>query len=211
VAMVSLARGNVPVAIFNATLSSLLGVFITPVLMAWYMQNTGTPIPLLPTVMKVVLLVLLPIVIGQIARSWLHGWAQRNNRWIKLADRAVILAIVYSSFADSVAEGIWSQQSPLLLAEIIGGAIMLFLVVYNLTRLVILPFDFDRDDTIACLFCASKKSLATGVPLAPVIFGHTPELGLYIAPIMLFHFFQLLIVSFIANGYANQREAHAPA
>ncbi|PPE79003.1 bile acid:sodium symporter [Kaistia algarum] len=203
VAMTSIAHGNVPVAIFNATLSSLIGVFATPALMAWFLSRAGIDIPLLPVIGKIVLLVLVPMILGQVARHWLHGWAHRHNKQIKLADRAIILAIVYNSFSDSVVEGVWQGHDALLIVEIIVGVIALFYVVYYLMKIPCRLLGFDRADTIACLFCASKKSLATGVPLAPVIFAGNPAIGLIIAPIMLYHFCQLVIVSFIANGHAR--------
>ncbi|MEF2071511.1 bile acid:sodium symporter family protein [Consotaella aegiceratis] len=211
VAMVSLARGNVPVAIFNATLSSLLAVFVTPALMAWYLKSSGAPVPLLPTVMKVVLLVLLPIVLGQIARHWLAGWASRRGRMIKLADRGVILAIVYGAFCDSVSEGLFSRTDPATLIEIAALAILLFFIVFALTALGSKLLGMTRDDTIAVQFCGSKKSLATGVPLAPIIFAGRSDIGLIILPIMMFHFFQLLIVSVIAARYARQVTDEEPA
>jgi solute carrier family 10 (sodium/bile acid cotransporter), member 7 len=207
VAMTSLARGNVPVAIFNATLSSLIGVFITPLLMAWYASTGGTAVPLLPVIMKVVMLVLLPIGVGQIARHWLAGWAARNNKWIKLADRAIILAIVFNSFANSMVEGIWSGHDASLVLEMVVGSIAVFFIVYGLLKIPCSLLKFDREETIACLFCGSKKSLATGVPLAKLMFGAVPALGLIIAPIMLYHFLQLVIVSVIANRYARSAPA----
>ncbi len=210
VAMVSLARGNVPIAIFNATISSLIGVFLTPLLMAWYMQSSGAPVPLLPTIGKVVLLVLLPIVIGQVARIWLEDWARRQNRWIKLADRAIIVAIVYGAFCNSVHDGVWSRNDPSVVVEILVGVVALFTVVYGLTTLIARLLGLDRDARIAVQFCGSKKSLAAGVPLAPVIFAGNPNIGLIIVPIMLYHFFQLLIVSFIASNYARQIEDPKP-
>lgn len=211
VAMVSLARGNVPVAIFNATLSSLLGVFLTPALMAWYLQSSGTPIPLLPTIFKVVLLVLLPIVLGQISRRWLGGWAERHKGFIKLADRGIILAIVYGSFSNSVSEGVFLRHDPLVVAEIAVAAIILFLVIYCVTLLVAKLLAMPEEDMIAVAFCGSKKSLAAGVPLAPVIFAGRSDVGLIILPIMLFHFFQLLIVSFIAARAGRRPEVEEGA
>ncbi len=209
VAMTSLARGNVPVSIFNATVSSFLGVFLTPLLMAWYMKATGQSLPLGTVILKIVLLVLVPIGLGQIAHHWLQHWAARNSAWLKLIDRAVIIAIVYNSFCDSIIAGIWSDNDVLLLVEMVVASIALFYLIYGLMKLVCRFFGFDREDTIACLFCSSKKSLATGVPLANVMFGATPALGLIIAPLMIFHFFQLVIVSFIANRYANDGAAIA--
>jgi sodium/bile acid cotransporter 7 len=211
VAMTSLARGNVPVAIFNATLSSLLGVFVTPLLMAWYANTTGSSFPLGPVILKIVLLVLLPIIVGQVARRWLAGWAARNGRWLKLADRAIILAIVYSSFSDSVKAGIWGANDLFLVVEMVVGVVVLFFIIYELMKIPCRLLGFDREDTIACLFCASKKSLATGVPVATIMFASNPALGLIIAPLMLYHFCQLVIVSFIANGYAAEADAIAAA
>ncbi len=202
VAMTSLARGNVPVAIFNATLSSLIGVFVTPLMMAWFAAKTGYGFPLGEVILKVVLLVLLPVVVGQVARHWLAAWATRNGRWLKYADRAIILAIVYGSFSDSMVAGIWSANDLLLVVEMVIGVILLFFIIYGLMKIPCRLLDFDREDTIACLFCASKKSLATGVPVAKLMFGASPMLGLIIAPLMLYHFCQLVIVSVIANRYA---------
>ncbi|MBO0661105.1 bile acid:sodium symporter [Jiella sp. MQZ9-1] len=210
VAMVSLAKGDVPVAIFNATLSALLGVFITPALMAWYMQTSGAPVPLLPTILKVVLLVLLPIIVGQVARHWLAGWAKAHSGFIKRADRAIILAIVYGAFSNSVHDGVWVRNDPSIVAEIAAGTIALFAVVYTLTIAIAAVLKMDRGEAIAVKFCGSKKSLATGVPLAPVIFAGRPDLGLIILPIMLFHFFQLLIVSTIATRMSKAAD-EAPA
>ncbi|MEX6505126.1 bile acid:sodium symporter family protein [Jiella sp. M17.18] len=204
VAMVSLARGDVPVAIFNATLSSLIGVFITPLLMTWYLQAGGSHVPLLPTILKVVLLVLLPIVLGQVARIWLAGWAKRQAKLIKLADRAVILAIVYGAFCDSVSEGVWQRNDPIVVAEIAVGAIVLFWLVFGVTTLAGRLLKMSPEERIAVQFCGSKKSLAAGVPLAPVIFAGRPDIGVIILPIMLFHFLQLLTVSFIATHYARR-------
>jgi sodium/bile acid cotransporter 7 len=202
VAMTSLAKGNVPVAIFNATLSSLIGVFLTPLLMAWFVTTTGSSLPLGQVILKVVLLVLLPVALGQIARRWLAAWATRNGGWLKFVDRLIILAIVYGSFSDSIAAGVWSEHDFRLIVEILVGVVGLFFIVYGLMKIPCRLFGFNREDTIACLFCASKKSLATGVPMATLMFGSSPALGLIIAPLMLYHFCQLVIVSVIANRYA---------
>jgi sodium/bile acid cotransporter 7 len=209
VAMVSLARGNVPGAIFNATLSSLIGVLITPAWMAWYMQGIGESVPLLPTLGKVALLVLLPIVLGQIARIWLAGWAQRNGYWIKHVDRIIILAIVLNSISDATVGGVWKNYEPTILVETAVASIALFAVIYAISIGLARFTHMSREDEIALAFCGSKKSLAVGVPLAPVIFGNMPEIGLIILPIILFHFFQLIIVSALAARYARTTPATA--
>lgn len=199
VAMTSLARGNIPAAIFNATFSSLIGVLITPLMMAWYTHSQGTPLPLGPVLLKVLMLVVAPIVLGQLVRPLLHAWAHRHHSRIKMADRVIILAIVYGSFADSMASGIWSQQDPIVLVEIVAGVIALFAIAFGIMWGACRLFGFDLPDTIACTFCGSKKSLASGVPMARLMFGTSPELGLVLAPVMAFHFFQLMAVSVIAG------------
>lgn len=211
VAMTSLAHGNVPVAIFNATLSSLIGVFVTPILMAWYASASGDHMPLGDVLFKIIMLLLVPIIVGQIARRWLARWAHRHNKHIKLADRAIILAIVFNSFADSMAAGIWSKQDSVVILEMIVGVNVLFIVVFFLMQIPCKLLGFNREDTIAAVFCGSKKSLATGVPMGTLMFAGNPALGLIIAPIMLYHFFQLVIVSMIASRYAREAEQAAKA
>lgn len=204
VAMTNIARGNVPAAVFNASLSSLLGVFVTPFLMSWYMHSNGIDMPLLPVILKVVMLVLVPIVLGQIARRWLAGWAHRNAFWVKLADRSTILAIVYNSFCDSVAAGVWNAGDLMLVVRIAVASVALFAIVYLAMNGICVAMGFNIRDRIACQFCGSKKSLATGVPLAPVMFGQNAALGLIVAPIMVFHFLQLVIVSVLAARFARR-------
>ncbi len=203
VAMTSLANGNVAVAIFNASISSLIGVFVTPLLMAWYLHATGGGMALGEVILKLVVMVILPLGAGQILRPLLAKTVHRHKSLVKTVDRAVILAIVYNSFCDSVAAGVWSGQSPLLLVEIVAGVLVLFFAVYGIVGLVCRLAGFNLADTIAVQFCASKKSLATGLPMARVMFGAVPELSLIITPIMIYHFLQLVIISVIANRKAH--------
>jgi solute carrier family 10 (sodium/bile acid cotransporter), member 7 len=204
VAMTSLARGNVPIAIFNATLSSIVGVFATPVLMTWFASTTGEALPLLPVITKIVALVLVPMGLGQVARLALRDWAARNMKTIRLADRAIILAIVYNAFSDSIIGGVWRGPDLVMLASMAIGVVAIFLIVYAILKLACRALAFDPADTIACLFCGSVKSLATGVPLARLMFGSDPAVGLIIAPIMLYHVFQLIFLGVVANRYARR-------
>lgn len=211
VAMTSLARGNVPLAIFNASISSFIGVFVTPVLMAWYLHTTGATLPLHTVILKLVLLVLLPIAVGQFLRPLAGPWVARHKVVVRVADRAVILCIVYNSFCDSVADGIWASQDIWTLPVLAGAVIGLFLLVYAILDIICRFGGVKVEDRIAVLFCGSKKSLATGLPMGGIIFGSGPATALIIAPLMMFHFFQLLIVSFIAASYARRPEEKAAA
>ncbi|MFG1418102.1 bile acid:sodium symporter family protein [Xanthobacter sp. V0B-10] len=202
VAMTSLARGNVAVAIFNASISSLIGVFVTPLLMAWYLHATGGTMALGDVILKLVVIVLLPLAVGQMLRPLLLKLVEKHKVVVKIADRAVILAIVYNAFCDSVAEGVWSGHSVALLAEMIVGVGLLFVAVYWLIGLFCRLAGFNHADTTAVLFCGSKKSLATGLPIAKVMFGTSPQLSLIITPIMIYHFLQLVVIGFIAGNRA---------
>ncbi len=207
VAMTSLAGGNVPVAIFNASVSSLIGVFVTPLIMAWYLNATGGGLALGDVIVKLILLVILPLAVGQALRPLLIAQVERHKTLVRLADRALILAIVYNAFCDSMIGGVWSGKSPLLLVEMVTGTLVLFAVVYLLVRLVCRLLGFDEPDTVAVLFCASKKSLATGLPMARVMFGASPQLSLIIAPIMIYHFAQLVIIGIIAGQMGGRKAA----
>jgi sodium/bile acid cotransporter 7 len=203
VAMTSIARGNVPGAIFNASLSSLIGVFITPLWVNAYLHSQGGGMDLGPVIMKIVLLVLLPIVLGQILRPFVLRWIEAHLAFAKFLDRATILAIVANSFADSVAEGVWAAHGIGTIFLIAAISIGLFWLMFGLMSVICRALGFNRGDRIAAIFCGSKKSLASGVPMAKIMFGANPALGLIIAPIMLFHLLQLIMVSVIARRYAD--------
>ncbi|TAN80272.1 MAG: bile acid:sodium symporter [Magnetospirillum sp.] len=204
VAMTSIARGNVAGAIFNATLSSLIGVVLTPLWVNWYLAASGGSLDLGRVLTKIVLLVLLPIVIGQLLRPWLHGWIDRNMRWLKTLDRATILLIVFNSFSDSVADGVWAEHGGDTLGLVAGGAVTLFFAVFGLLTLVCRWLGFSREDAIAGVFCGTKKSLATGVPMAKIMFGASPVLGMVIAPTIVYHLIQLIAASIIARRYQDE-------
>lgn len=204
VALTSLARGNVPIAIFNATLSSIIGVFATPALMAWFASTAGAPLPLLPVITKIVLLVLVPMALGQVARIFIRDWASQHLKRIRLADRIIILAIVFNAFSDSIIGGVWDGPDAFMLASMAVGVVVIFVVVWFALKLACRVLRFDVSDTIACLFCGSVKSLATGVPLARLMFGSDPALGLIIAPIMLYHVFQLVMLGIAASRFARR-------
>ncbi|CAA7625143.1 bile acid:sodium symporter family protein [Magnetospirillum sp. SS-4] len=199
VAMTAIAGGNVAAAIFNATLSSLIGVALTPLLVNAYLAAGGASLDLGRVLTKIALLVLLPIIVGQALRPWLKGWVERNSRWLKSLDRLVILLVVLNSFSDSVAEGVWAGHGGSTLVLVVLGAATLFFAVLWLLWLVCRRLGFSRADAIAGMFCGTKKSLATGIPMAKIMFGASPALGLIIAPTILYHLIQLIAAGVIAR------------
>ncbi|BCK87155.1 hypothetical protein MIZ01_0926 [Sideroxyarcus emersonii] len=206
VALTVAARGNVPAAVFNATLSSLIGVVLTPLWMAWILGRSGTAFAVAPVVMDLLLWLVLPLVLGQLTRPLLSAWASRNKARIQMADRLTILVLVYTSFSDSVQQGIWSHYGPIMLAETIAGTGVLFSLVLFLTRALSNLLGLSTEDRIAAIFCGSKKTLASGVPMAHLIFGANPALGLILMPIMIYHPLQLAVGGIIAQHWAHRTE-----
>ncbi len=204
VALTVAARGNVPVAVFNATLSSLLGVVLTPFWMAWILGSGGGGFDVWPVIIDLLLWLVLPLVLGQLSRPALATWASHNKGRIQIVDRLTILTLVYTSFADTVKEGVWSNYGPLILLETIVGSTLLFAIVLALTRLLGRLLGLPIEDRIAAVFCGSKKTLASGVPMAHLIFGANPALGLILMPIMIYHPLQLAVGGVLAQRLAGR-------
>ena len=164
IAFTSLARGNVPAAICSAAASSLLGIFLTPLLVMLLLGASGDTGSGLDAVLKITLQLLVPFVAGQIARRWIGAWVKRNARWLKVVDQGSILLVVYTAFSEAVVTGLWHTVSPQHLAGLFVVCAILLAVVLFGTRMLGKALGFDLEDRITILFAGSKKSLATGVP-----------------------------------------------
>ncbi|MEZ9708393.1 bile acid:sodium symporter family protein [Vibrio breoganii] len=203
VAMTAIGKGNLPGAIFNASLSSILGVFITPLLIQVFMGMEGAELNLMDSVISISKMLLLPMILGQIMRPWLLEWTQKHKAVVNKLDKYVILLIVYSAFCDSIDHGIWSDFSPtLLLISALICLIVLIVMVHGIqwgARKV----GFTHQDEVAAVFCGTKKTLAAGIPMAKVIFAHDPNLGMILLPIMLYHPIQIFYCAVLANRYAK--------
>ncbi|QVK23501.1 bile acid:sodium symporter [Shewanella dokdonensis] len=209
VAMTSVAHGNVPGAIFNASLSNVIGIFITPLLVGWFMGVAGGSLDLTHTIISIAKMLLLPMLAGQLLRPKLLGWVQQHKSFTGKVDKLVILLIIYNAFCDSVMQGIWHDFSvPMLATTIVLCVLILLLVVFLLQRLT-KGLGFPVEDEIAALFCGTKKTLAAGVPMAKVIFGADPRLGMLLLPIMLYHPLQIFYCAILANRYAKRPQLAA--
>jgi len=204
VALTAAARGNVPAAVFNATLSSLIGVFITPLWIGWMLKSGGTTMPMGDVVLDLVKWLVAPLVAGQLLRPLLGAWAARNKKRINVVDRLTILLLVYTSFCDSVKRGVWSSHGPGPVLATIVASIVLFFLIFTIASLACDALRFSPPDKIAAVFCGSKKTLASGVPMAQLIFAGRPGIGLILLPIMIYHPLQLLICGALANRWARR-------
>lgn len=203
IALTAAAGGNVPGAVFNATLSSLLGIFLTPLWIKLVWQESGASMPLGAIVLDLTLWLVLPLIIGQILRKWLAAWAKRNKSWIGVVDRLTILLLIYTSFCDSFVFGVWTKHGPIAVVASAVISVVLFYFVLYVLGIVCDRLRFNREDRIAALFCGSKKSMATGVPMAQLMFGANPALGLILLPIMIYHPFQLIVCGILANKWSK--------
>ena len=203
VVMVSIAKGNLPAAIFNASISSLLGVFITPVWMALFL-TPGTSGGLGATILDLALQVLLPVALGILLHSRLHHVAQRYAGPLRFLDQAIILLIVYTSFCESFAQGIFRDYSAVDIAWLGAAMLTLFFAVYGCILLLSRLVGFNRDDTITALFCGSKKSLVQGTVMSKVLFPDARMAGVILLPLMLYHALQILVASIVAQALSRR-------
>jgi sodium/bile acid cotransporter 7 len=208
IAFTSMARGNVAAAICAASFSNLLGVVLTPLLVGALLARHGAGFSG-HAVVQIALQLLLPFLAGQALRPWIGGWVRAHRKVLNPLDRGSILLVVYTAFSEGVVAGIWHQVTPVNLAVLLAIAGALLAVVLVVTSQVSRRLGFSRPDQITIVFCGSKKSLATGLPMATVLFGGS-SVGLVVLPVMLFHQVQLLVCAVLARRYAAE-PAHGPA
>lgn len=209
ITFVAIARGHVSAAVVSASVSNLLGVFITPLLVVVLMTTSGSVVITWDSVGKIALQLLLPFVLGQLLRRWVLPITKRIRR-LALFDKSVIVLIVYAAFSDGVADGIWSMIGPAQLAWLIAACCVLLAVVLGLTELTARVLGFEEGDKRVVQFCGSKKSLATGLPMAAVLFVGQP-VGLIVLPLMVFHQIQLIVCAWLAGRYGREEQGNADA
>jgi len=204
IAFTSIARGNVPAAVCAATASNLLGIVITPLLVAMLLKRHSDISPL-AQIEQIVVQLLVPFIAGQIAGRWLRPWVRRHSSILSFTDRGSIVLVVYSAFSAAAIAGAWSALKPIELGKILGLSALLLAIVLLFTRFTSRALRFAKADEIAVVFCGSKKSLVTGVPMANILFPAS-VVGLVILPIMMFHQLQLMVCAFLARRYAQRKE-----
>lgn len=205
VVMVSIAKGNVPAAIFNASVSSLVGVFLTPLWMGVVLSGSSSQMgDISGIIIKLIIQVLVPVSVGMLLNRRFGAWANRNDKRLKMFDQSIILMIVYVSFSESFSKNLFAELSTLSLFALAGGIIVLFYITYESLNLASKLMRFNREDRITALFCGSKKSLVHGTVMSSILFSGMGSLGIILLPIMMYHAIQLVIISFIAQKMSLQ-------
>ena len=209
IAFTSIARGNVAAAICSASFSNLIGIVLTPLLVT-LLLFTGSGGVSLGAVRDIMLQLLAPFVAGQLLRRWIGGFITRHKKVLGYVDRGSILLVVYAAFSEGVVAGIWGRLSWVSLVVLLAVNAVLLAVVMVVTTFAARRLRFSTEDEIAIVFCGSKKSLASGLPMGTVLFP-AATVGLAVLPLMLFHQMQLMVCAWLARRYGAREEAVALA
>jgi sodium/bile acid cotransporter 7 len=204
VVMVSIAKGNIPAAIFNASISSLIGVFVTPLWMGLYLSAGSGDFDMGQIMGKLVLQVLLPVTLGIFLHRYWGGFADRHKKQLRFFDQVIILVIVYTSFSESFARNMFSGYSMSDLLLLGAAMLVLFFAVFGILHVVNRLFGFSHENRVTAIFCGSKKSLVHGTVMSKVLFPDANIVGIILLPIMLYHALQLLISSVLAQSIARR-------
>lgn len=204
IAFTAMARGNVAAAVCSASFSNLAGIFITPILVAVLITGKQGESST-EAVATIAFQLLLPFVAGHLLRPVIGAWIARQKQLMMMVDRGSILLVVYTAFSAAVVQGLWSRISSVDLATILAVSAVLLALVLSLTAVLGRWLGFSREDRIVLQFCGSKKSLASGVPMAGVLFA-TPQVGAVILPLMFFHQLQLMVCAVLARRYGAEAD-----
>lgn len=204
IAFTSIARGNVAAALCSASASNLIGILLSPFLVGLLLSKTGMRISG-QAVIDIVLQLLVPFLAGQLLRPWIGAFLRKHRAGLGLVDRGSVLMVVYAAFSEGVVAGIWHRLTPVSLICLMVANVVLLSMVLILTTVLSRKLGFNKEDEIAIVFCGSKKSLASGLPMASVLFP--PDMvGLIVLPLMLFHQIQLMACAWLARRYAARSE-----
>ena len=205
IALTGIGRGNIPVAVFNATLSGLLGMVLTPAMISLVTAAELGEFSLLNAMADIALTLLAPFAAGQLARPIIKNVLTQHKSVVTMLDRGVILLIVFTSFATSTKGGIWSQFSVVQYVVTIALVLLLLLAAIGLTILVSRNLlKLTTEDEAAAVFCGATKSLANGAPIAQILFAGSAQMGPLMLPLMLYHQIQLMVCAVIAQRYAKR-------
>ncbi|MDB5933601.1 MAG: bile acid:sodium symporter [Massilia sp.] len=204
IAFTALARGNVAAAVCSASASNFIGIFVTPVLVGMLLlHGAGGQQSSTAAIFSFAQQLLLPFVAGQFARRWIGPWVDRNKLMLRNVDQGSILLVVYAAFSEAVGQGLWHNLTPAMLFKVgVVSCVLLALAMFG-AAFASRRLGFSKEDQIAVVFCGSKKSMASGVPMAKVLFAAS-SLGVLIVPMMLFHQIQLMVCAALAQHYGKR-------
>ena len=206
IALTAIAKGNVPAAIFSASASSIIGIFLTPLVVSLVLSSHIGSGSAWITVGEILLQLFVPLLCGQLLQPWIGGWLERHETVVGMVDQGSILLIVYSAFSAAVDRGLWHEMAPSVLAGLLFADGLLLAAALITTGLISKWLRFPRADRITIIFCGSKKSLSQGITMAKVIFA-SHAVGPAVLPLMLFHQIQLMVLHGIGSTVGPSRRS----
>lgn len=204
VVMVSMAKGNLPAAIFNASISGIIGIILTPLWMMPFIKQTDIAFDFSSIYIQLITEIVIPLILGLLLRKYLGLWTQKHKRQLNLFDKFIILLIIYKSFVQSFEDKIFTSVSIIEMGVMVILVLLLFFIVYSLTGWFGKLLKFNHADRITNQFCGTKKSLVHGTVFSEALFGQTSIIGIILLPLMFYHAFQILIISVIATKKGKQ-------
>lgn len=204
IAFTAIAGGNVSAAVVSASASNLLGMFLTPLLVGLLLSVQGGHGMSLHALESILLQLLAPFLLGQLLQPLIGNFMRRHNKALGLIDRGSILMVVYLAFSEAVVAGLWHSVSWHDLAMMVAVDMVLLALVLLMTAYGSKWLGFSLEDRITIMFCGSKKSLASGAPMASAIFP-SQTVGSVVLPLMLFHQIQLMVCAMLARKYADRK------
>ena len=204
VVMVSIARGNIPGAIFNASISGIIGIVATPLWMSLFLIGQQTGFDFADVILQLILHIIVPVVAGLVLHRYFVQLVNRYIHKIAAFDKFIILLIVYESFSRSFLSGIFSSVSWKALIGLCLAVVILFYVVLKITGILSKRLNFSRADGITLQFAGTKKSLVHGSVFGSVLFGSVTGAGILLLPIMIYHSYQLFYISIVAQKMSKE-------
>ena len=208
IAFTSMGRGNIPAAICSASCSTLVGVFVTPLLVNLFVVPGGGAGSSFDSIGHILLQLMAPFVLGHVLRPWIGEWIRRRASVLKFVDQGSILLVVFTAFSAAVIEGLWRHVPLSALAGLLVLCAILLGLALSSTVWAARRMGFSKADEITIVFCGSKKSMVSGIPMAKVLFASS-AVGAIVLPLMIFHQMQLMVCAVLAQRYARRQAEDA--
>lgn len=206
VVMVSMAKGNLSAAIFNASISGIIGILLTPLWLAPFVQHSGVAYDFKAIYLQLVTEIVVPLILGLLLRKPFGSLASKYKAQLNLFDKSIILLIIYKSFVQSFEEKVFLSVSLTEMLVMLALVVGLFYFMYFATGKMGSLLKFNHADAITNQFCGTKKSLVHGTVFSKALFGQTSMVGLILLPLMLYHAIQILIISIYASRIGSQNK-----
>ena len=201
-ALTGVARGNQELALILTVISNSLTAVLTPLILS---LSVGAKVefPLSAMISRMALVVLLPVVIGQVARRFLWKAAQPILKPLKIVPQIIILTFVYTSFGAAAS---YLLEASGVLFRFAGICVALHLLLlawtYSASTLMRIP----QSSRAAVVFCGSQKTLPNGIYLWDHFFASNPYGAV---PMVLYHILQLVLDTLLIPWIEPRRRSQS--